>query len=133
MKLAETEREIIVHPDDLDADPWLFNAANGTIDLQTGDLREHRRQDLLTKITTAVYDPDARHDLWEGFLDRITASDADLIGFYCRAVGYSLTGHTSEEVLFFAHGLTATGKSSKLEAIRGVLGDYAATADFETS
>ena len=78
MKLAETEREIIVHPDELDADPWLFNAANGTIDLQTGDLREHRREDLLTKITTVVYDPDARHDLWDGFLDRITASDADL-------------------------------------------------------
>ena len=54
------------------------------------------------------------------------------IAFYRRAVGYSLTGHTSEEVLFFAHGPTATGKSSKLEAIRGVLGDYAATADFET-
>ena len=132
VKLAETEHEIIVHPDALDADPWLFNAANGTIDLQTGDLREHRRQDLLTKITTVVYDPDARHELWEGFLDRITASDGDLMAFYGRAVGYSLTGHTSEEVLFFAHGPTATGKSSKLEAIRGVLGDYAATADFET-
>ena len=51
VKLAETEREIIVHPDELDADPWLFNTANGTIDLRSGDLRDHRRQDLLTKIT----------------------------------------------------------------------------------
>ena len=132
VKLAETELEVIVRPDELDADPWLFNAANGTIDLRTGALREHRREDLMTRITTVVYDPDARSDLWDGFLDRITASDADLVAFYRRAVGYSLSGHTSEEVLFFAHGPTATGKSSKLEAIRAVLGEYAATADFET-
>ena len=132
VKLAETEREIIVSPDELDADPWLFNAANGTIDLRTGELREHRRDDLLTKITTVVFDADARSDLWHGFLEKITASDQELVSFLQRAVGYSLTGHTSEEVLFFAHGPTATGKSSKLEAIRAVLGDYAATADFET-
>ena len=66
MKLAETEREIIVHPDELDADPWLFNTATGTIDLRSGDLRAHRRQDLLTKITGVVYDPYARSDLWNG-------------------------------------------------------------------
>src|SRR5262249_32059747 len=65
-------------------------------------------------------------------LERVTGGDAELASFLQRAVGYSLTGHTSEEVLFFLHGSTATGKSSKLDAIRAVLGEYAAVADFET-
>ena len=120
------------HADELDADPWLFNAANGTIDLRTGELREHRRDDLLTKITRSSTTPSRAPTLWDGFLERITGGDDELAAFLQRAVGYSLTGHTSEEVLFFAHGPTATGKSSILEAIKAVLGEYAATADFET-
>ena len=132
VKLAETERAVIVEPKQLDADGWLFNASNGTIDLRTGELREHLRGDLLTRLTTVVYKPDTRSELWDDFLHTITDGNEELIGFLRRATGYSLTGHTSEEVLFFVHGPSATGKSSKLEAIRAVLGEYAATADFET-
>jgi putative DNA primase/helicase len=54
---------------------------NGTIDLRTGELREHRRADLLTKITTVVDDPDATSDLWNDFLERITSDDDELRGF----------------------------------------------------
>lgn len=132
VKLAETERAVIVEPRELDADPWLFNAANGTIDLRTGVLREHRRDDLLTRITRAVFDNLAEHELWDASLRRATGDDAELAGFLRRAVGYSLTGHTHEDKLFFAHGPTATAKSSLLEAIKAALGEYAATADFET-
>src|SRR5262249_28322564 len=130
--LAETEQAVIVDPAELDADAWLFNAANGTIDLRTGELREHRRDDLLTRLAPVTYRPGARSALWDSFIARVTGSDEELAAFLARAVGYSLTGHTSEEVLFFAHGPSATGKSSKLEAIRAVLGEYATTADFET-
>jgi putative DNA primase/helicase len=130
--LAETEREVIVPADALDADPWLFNAANGTIDLHTGALREHRREDLLTRITPVVFDNLAEHHSWDAFLARITGNDAELAGFLRRAAGYTLTGRTSEEVLFFAHGSTATGKSTTLEALRAALGEYATTADFES-
>ncbi len=132
VKLAETERAVIVEPREFDADPWLFNAANGTIDLQTGALREHRRDDLLTRITPAVYDNLAEHHLWDASLRRATGDDAELAGFLRRAVGYSLTGHTHEDKLFFAHGPTATAKSTLFEAIKAALGEYAATADFET-
>jgi putative DNA primase/helicase len=131
-KLAETERAVIAHPQQLDANPWFFNAANGTIDLRTGELRAHSRDDLLTKITAVVYDRDATSDLWDSFVKRVTGGDDDLAAFIRRAVGYTCTGHTSEEVLFFIHGGTATGKSSKLEAIQAVLGEYAQVADFES-
>ncbi|MBA2462648.1 MAG: hypothetical protein H0V45_12935 [Actinobacteria bacterium] len=100
VKLAETERAVIVEPNQLDADGWLFNASNGTIDLRTGELREHRREDLLTRLTTVVYKPDAGSDpTWESFLARIAGGNEELIGFLQRATGYSLTGHTGEEVL----------------------------------
>jgi putative DNA primase/helicase len=51
--------------------------------------------------------------------------------FVQRAAGYSLTGDTGEEKLFFAYGPPATGKSTLLRAIAAAIGDYAATADFE--
>jgi putative DNA primase/helicase len=132
VSLAESEREVLVEPDALDADPWLFNAGNGTIDLRSGELREHRREDLLTRITSVVYEPEAEADLWARFLATVTDGDEELAAFLARACGYSLTGHTSEEVLFFAHGPTATGKSSILEAFRGMFGEHGTTADFET-
>jgi putative DNA primase/helicase len=132
VKLAETELDVIVTTEALDADPWLFNAANGTIDLQTGELREHRRGDLLTRISTVVYDPEARSEVWDASLERATRGKEGLAEFLQRAVGYSATGFTREDKLFFAHGPTATGKSSLLEAIKAALGEYAATADFET-
>jgi putative DNA primase/helicase len=113
VKLAETEREVVVDPDALDANRFLLNVANGTVDLRTGDLREHRREDLLTKLTAVVYDPQARSDLWESFLQRATGGDSEFASFLQRAAGYSLTGDVSEEVLFFAHGPSARAQRSK--------------------
>src|SRR5205823_4139280 len=100
--------------------------------LRTGELREHRRDDLLTRITPVAYDPHARSDLWDTCLARATDGHPELAAFLQRAVGYTLTGLTSEEVLFFIHGPTATAKSTKLEAFKAVLGEYAQVADFET-
>jgi P4 family phage/plasmid primase-like protien len=74
---------------------------------------------------------EARSALWDTFLARILP-DRELRAFVQRATGYSCTGDTREEALFFPHGPTATGKSTFLSAIAATLGDYAATADFET-
>ena len=131
VKLAESDLAVIVEAKHLNADPLLFNAANGTIDLRTGELREHARADLMTRITGAVYRPDAHSGLWESSVSRATGGDEELAGFLQRAVGYSMTGLTSEDKLFFAHGPTATAKSSLLEAVKAALGEYAMTADFE--
>jgi putative DNA primase/helicase len=132
VKLAESEAAVVVPVDELDADPWLLNAPNGTVDLRSGELREHRRSDLLTKITGASYQPDAYFELWDDFLKAVTAGNLELAAFLARAIGYSVTGHTGEEVLFFGHGPTATGKSTFFDAVKSALGDYADVADFET-
>jgi putative DNA primase/helicase len=137
--LACSEPGIPVLPDQLDVDPFLLNtppgtgvlrgASGGTVDLRTGTMRPHRREDLLAQITAVPYLAGARHPVFEAYLRRVLP-DEGVRGFMQRVAGYCLTGSTAEETLFFAHGPSASGKSTLLRALRRWLGDYGATADF---
>jgi putative DNA primase/helicase len=129
ISLAKSEPSIAVAADQLDADTWLLNCLNGTIDLRTGELRPHQRDDLCTKQVPVEYDPDASCPRWNDFLAEIMGYKLLLASFLHRAVGYALTGDTSEQVLFLLYGTGANGKSSFLETIKAVLGDYARQAD----
>jgi putative DNA primase/helicase len=118
-------------PRELDTDPWLMMVGNGTLDLRTGELHTPRREDFITRHTAVPYDPGARSELWETFLERVIP-DPEARAFVQRAVGYSLTGDTSEEVMFIIHGPTNSGKSTFVTAIQNVLGDYARQAQSDT-
>lgn len=129
LKISQTERMITA--EQMDSNPWLFTVGNGTIDLQTGKLRPSSRDDLCTKGSPVVYDEDASAPLWEAFLLRIMEGDEELVAFVKRAVGYSLTGDTSEQCLFFLYGLGQNGKSKFLGAIRELMGNgFSRTMDF---
>jgi putative DNA primase/helicase len=118
---------------DFDADPWLLNADNGTLDLRTGVLRETRRTDLLTKLAPVTYDPAAECSLWLAFLDRIFAGNVELIDFVQRFLGYALTGITRERVFAILWGASGrNGKTTLLETFRAILGDYALRTPAET-
>jgi putative DNA primase/helicase len=116
----------------LDRDPMLLNVENGTLDLNTGKLRPHNPLDLITKLAPVTFDPTAECPRWLEFQRTICADDDDLIAFKQRAYGYTATGKTSEDALFIAYGSGANGKSTELDAVLGILGDYANTAQFET-
>ena len=118
-------------PAELDADPWLLNVSNGTLDLRTGELRPHRREDLITKLAPVEYDPEAKHPIFERVIAHVTGGDEALGRYLQRAFGYTLTGDTSEEKLFLVIGGGASGKSTLIEGFKAALGDYAVTADFE--
>jgi putative DNA primase/helicase len=120
-----------VDPLELDADAWALNVENGIVDLKTGVLGHHRRESMMTKLAPVRFDPNARHEVWDRFLARMVP-DLELARFVQRAVGYSITGSTSEERLFFIHGPTASGKSTFMAAIKAVLGPYLETCNFET-
>lgn len=130
--VAQSEPEIAATPRDFDTDKWVLNLLSGTLDLRTGQERAHNRADMITKVAPVHYERGARLALWDEFIEAVTDGSAELMGFLQRAAGYTLTGETGEEKLFFAHGPTRTGKSTFLQALRATLGDYAATADFET-
>jgi putative DNA primase/helicase len=124
----KSEPGVPIVPADLDRDVWLFNAVNGTIDLRSGELRPHRREDLLSQMAAVEYDPDAKCPLWEKVLDRIMDGRRHLTDYLQRVVGYSLTADVREQCLFFLYGKGANGKSTFLNAVRGMMGDYACQA-----
>jgi putative DNA primase/helicase len=133
VELAQSEAGIPISPNDLDQDPWLLNVANGILDLRSGELRKHRRKAYLSKLAPVAYDPNALCTTFLAFLDRIMGGDQALIDFLQRAAGYSLTGDTSERVVFILHGIGRNGKTTFVEALRSPLGhDYTARASTDT-
>lgn len=131
LSLAESEPELVVTADALDGDPWLLNVVNGTLDLRTGVLRPHRREDLLTKLVPVAYDPDARAPQWERFLEQVQP-DPDVRGFLARYAGYCLTGTMGEQVFAIHHGGGANGKGVYSDTLRGALGEYARVTPYDT-
>lgn len=131
VSLAETLEGVPVRPDELDADPYLLNAANGTLDLRTGELQIHQRHDLITKAVEIDFDPAAPCEVWLAFLDRIFKGRKRLIRYIQRVIGYTLTGETSERCIFICYGIGANGKSTLLRVIHALAGDYARRAPAE--
>jgi putative DNA primase/helicase len=125
LELARSESGVPVLPGDLDRNTMLLNVHNGTLDLNTGRLREHRREDLITKLAPVEYDPTAPCPIWDRFLTRIMDGKADLVNYLRRVIGYCLTGDVTEQALWFFHGKGANGKSTFLGTILALLGDYA--------
>lgn len=132
VKLTNTFDRIKLHITDFDADPWVLTVGNGTLNLRTGELREFSRDDMITKRTHIKYDPDAYDERWVRYLEDSTGGDQDFIGYLRRAAGYTLTGLTTEEVLFFIYGPKHTGKSTFVTALETLLGDYAMTTQPDT-
>jgi putative DNA primase/helicase len=126
--LARSLHPIPILPSEMDVDPWLLNVENGTIDLRTGLLRDHRREDLLTKLAPVVYDPAAECPRWMAFLRWAMAEDKELVAYLQRIVGYGLTGDVSEQILLFFYGVGGNGKSTFLVTLLKMLGDYAMQA-----
>ena len=113
---------------DLDSDPWMIGCVNGVIDLRKGEAVRPERAQHITKSIGAKYDPKATCPTWLRFLDVVTNHDAELIDFLQTTVGYTLTGSTSEQCLFFNYGTGQNGKGVFSETVKALLGDYGQTA-----
>ncbi len=124
--------ELPLSPGEFDCDPMLLGCMSGTIDLRTGRPREPRREDHITKTTNIEYDPDAACPEFLAFLSVAMGNNKPLIKFLQRAIGYSLTGLTTEQVLFFLLGTGANGKTVFQSIIKALLCDYATQSSAET-
>ena len=132
-KLARADRRLAATSAQWDTSAELLNAADTTLDLRNGFPRAPDPLDYLTKQAACACAPAGTpHPLWTKFLDRITNHDAELQGFLQRYVGYCCTGFTAEHVFVFAYGTGANGKSTFINTIRGIFGDYATVADMAT-
>jgi putative DNA primase/helicase len=131
IELAQAEPLLRVRLAEVDAHPHWLNTPNGTLDLLTGEFREHRFRDYLTKVTGAAYDPIATCPRWERFLEEVLP-DLEVRAFMQRSFGYALTDLMHEQCIWFLHGLGRNGKTTMLNAQRKVLGEYAASTQAST-
>lgn len=132
LQLAAVLPSVSAQPEQFDLDPHLVTAEGRTWNLQKGTYKKPEMADYVTRVLGAQYDTAAECPLWLKVLDDVFQHDQEMIDYFQRAVGYSMTGNTSEQVMFMCVGVGANGKSTILGAVRDVLGTYAASARFET-
>jgi putative DNA primase/helicase len=124
LALARYNEAVIIHAEKLDSNPWLLGVGNGVVDLKTGKFRAGAPPDYISNKTGCDYVPGATCPQFDAFLDRIMANDAEMIAYLWRIVGYCLTGSTTEQCLFFLYGAGRNGKSTLIEVLAALLGDY---------
>ena len=115
--------EVAVSFDELDADAWALNTRSGIVDLRTGEETRHDRERLCTRLAGGEVRGEC--PTWLAFLRRIMGGDEEMVRFVQRVVGYCLTGSTREQALFILYGNGSNGKSTFLDTVRRVMGDYA--------
>lgn len=111
-------------PDDFDRDDMLINVANGYIDLTSRELYKHDINKMFSQITNTDYTEKMQPAVWLDFLNDIFAGDKNVIRYIQKALGYSLTGSTREQIMFILFGKGRNGKSIFVEVISEILGDY---------
>jgi len=135
---ARSVREFAVTSDVWNRDTMLLGTPNGTVDLRTGELRDARPEDRISRVTAVAPIPHgqfrAKRDCprWLAFLDEALAGDAGAIRFLQQWGGYSLTGETKEQKLVFVYGPGGSGKGTAINTIGDILGDYAVNVGMET-
>jgi putative DNA primase/helicase len=133
LRAAKTIPDMVLHADELDVDPWLFNVQNGTIDLRTGVLRPHDPADLISKISPVAFDMEATCPWWDRYLLETGGTKRPWFSSYMyRVAGYCLTGSTSEQAFFFCWGDGENGKTTLVETMENILGEYAVKSQAAT-
>jgi putative DNA primase/helicase len=132
IELASREPAVSVHETDFDANPMILNCPNCVVDLKTGDLMEHDPDLMCSMVTNVEYDARAKCPQFMKFLSEISLGRPDITGFLQKWFGYSLTGDVSAQTFCIFYGNGANGKSTLVEIMSKVLGDYAQTAPPDT-
>ncbi len=130
IKLASSSPEVACLHDQFDRDAYLFNMVNGTYDLRNHMFLQHDKENYITRQVSYGYDATATCPKFLQFVERIFKSQKDkdkIIRYLQRAIGYTLTGEVSQQSIFLLHGAGSNGKSTLLEAMRMLLGDYGTT------
>ena len=132
LEMARSEPDVMIDVGQIDQQPMLLCVKNGTVDLRTGKLGPHDRSHLMSRMTDIEYDPSATCPLWIQTLAVLFGGDRALVEYVQRAVGYSLTGDTREQCLHLCIGTGSNGKSTVLDVLEQLSGDYGRQADFQT-
>jgi P4 family phage/plasmid primase-like protien len=126
--LKQVRERLKTDPAKLDSNPSLFNCPNGTINLETGELRDHNPADLITVCGPVPYNRAAKAPKFRSFLNDVFGGDQELIRYMQSWYGYSITGEVSEQKLLIHYGEGSNGKGVLAHIIERVVGEYACSA-----
>ena len=115
-----------------DADPMILATRTDWVNLETGKAHAPEPNILVSKASDVNFGFAATCPKFEQFVNDIFDGNSELISFVRRAIGYSLTGSTSEQCLFIMIGDGANGKSTFINVIKHLLGTYGTTAAAQT-
>ena len=128
--VSKTE-PVATSSDKFDTDTRKINCRNGVVDLVTGTIEDHRPRQCIIKQARVNYNPDATCPRFDRFLGEIFENDKELIEYFMRTTGYSITGETVQQKVFIWYGLGANGKTTLSETLMAILGDYAGPTEID--
>lgn len=126
-RIARTWKGFATPVTSLDADPYTVNLQNLTLNLKTGETRNHDSADLITKIANAQYDSSSQCPQWLEYLTKVLP-DSEVREFVQVLMGLALAGTQLEHILVIFKGNGRNGKGVFEDVMRHVLGDYAVAA-----
>lgn len=133
VSLVKSAPEVHIEPEVFDTHLYLFNFQNGTVDVRTGVMHKHTKQDFLTQICPYAYNPQADCPVFKAFFRDAMCGDKDLMRFMKKFLGLSTTGDVSEHAWCMMLGVGENGKTTLMEAVSGAMGpDYAGTMSDRT-
>lgn len=122
---ASSDPRVLLPAARWDANPHLLGVRNGVVDLRTGVLASGARENFMTRRSPVRYDPGARNERWDSFLEQATGGDPELAHYLQLAAGYTLTGLRKYECLFLVYGPSGSGKSTFLDVLSALMGSKA--------
>lgn len=115
---------VTVDASTFDKEPDVLNCKNGVINLKTGKLVAHESSNRFTYCLPIEYDPEAGRSDWVRFLGQVIkdfGQNSETAKWLQMALGYSITGRTSEECMFYIFGPTRSGKGTFTNAMLNLL------------
>ena len=122
-----TMRGVTKRAGEFNPDRHLLNVRNGVLDLKTGQLAPHDPSYLMTRMFGASFRENALCPRFEKFMEDVLP-DPVMRDYVKRALGYTLLGDADRRAMFLIYGPSGTGKSTLMEIMRALFGDYGVTA-----
>ena len=128
LKEARHLNNIPVTNEDFDRDRYLICTDSGTINLETLEVTENSRDNMISMSTGCKIDTENKPVRFLQFLNEIFDGNGKIIHYIHKAFGYSMTDSAREQKMFILHGDGNNGKSLLLDVIKNALGGYGITS-----
>ena len=132
LSLATHKPAFCIDTSKFDSDIWSIGLPNGLLDLRTGTLGSYKPNDYVTKCGGPFFEETAKCPQWEAFLLKSFNQDTEMVSYLARVIGYTLSGSTEAQCLWLHYGAGSNGKSTFMNVLSALMGDYATTANAST-